>query len=202
MRDYIFDLIRMMLTGVPVYLTFRYLQIRRRVKRLSARSGVEVKLVFNRIREVSLGVFAVFMIALLVFVWQGEYGSIPSMLRLAQERLRTREGINLVPFRTIRNYYRVFGIHGDLFWINIVGNILMFTPWGFFLMFLWKRNRNLLRLIYFSAMLPILIECSQLFINRQVDADDFILNFAGGVLGGTLYFLLSRIFPKLKDIAL
>lgn len=202
MKDYIFDLICMMLAVMPIYLAARYLQLRRRVKKLSARSGTRAKLRFNKIREISLALFVVFMVALLAFVWQGEYGKIGSMLQLAQERLRTREGINLVPFRTIRSYYRVFGLRGDLFWVNIIGNILMFIPWGFGLMFLWKRNRNIFRLLYFSAMLPILIECSQLFINRQVDADDFILNFAGGMLGGLLYWILSRIFPKLKDAAL
>lgn len=202
MKEYIIDLICMMLALTPIYLAARYLQLRRRVRRLSAQSGTKVKLKFNKVREISLALFAIFMVALLAFVWQGEYARVGSMLQLAKERLETREGINLVPFRTIRNYYRVFGIGGDLFWVNIMGNILMFVPWGFGLLFLWKRNRNIFRFLYFSAMLPILIECSQLFINRQVDTDDFILNFAGGMLGGLLYWVLSGIFPKLKEIAL
>lgn len=202
MTDYILDLIRMMLAGLPVYILARYLQLRRRAKRLSARSGTKIKLKFNKLREFFLGLFVIFMIALLVFVWQGEYGTPIGMLRSAYRRLHTGWGINLVPFHTIRSYYRVFGVSGDLFWINIIGNILMFIPWGFGLLFLWKKNRRMIRLVGFSAMLPVLIEASQLFINRQVDVDDFILNFAGGLLGGLLFLLLAKLFPKMEDAVL
>lgn len=202
MTDYVIDLIRMMLTGIPVYILARYLQLHRRAGKLSARSGTKVKLKFNWLREFFLGLFVVFMIALLAFVWQGEYSTPAAMIELARRRLRTGEGINLVLFRTIRNYYRVYGLSGDLFWINIIGNVLMFVPWGFSLLFLWKKNRNFFRLLGFSAMLPILIECSQLFINRQVDMDDFLLNFLGGMLGGLLFVLFAKLFPKRKDAAL
>ena len=203
MTDYIMDLIRIMLTGIPIYLLARFLFLRRRAKRLGARSGVKrVKLKYNKLREVFLGLFVVFMMALLVFVWQGEYHSPQVMLRLARRRLITGEGINLVPFHTIRNYYRAFGVKGDLFGINIIGNILMFVPWGFGLLLLWEKNRKLWRLVVLSALLPILIETSQLFIGRQVDVDDFILNFTGGILGGFLFWLLARLFPKLRTAAL
>ena len=203
MTDYIMDLIRIMLTGIPIYLLARFLFLRRRAKRLGARSGVKrVKLKYNKLREVFLGLFVVFMMALLVFVWQGEYHSPQVMLRLARRRLITGEGINLVPFHTIRNYYRAFGVKGDLFGINIIGNILMFVPWGFGLLLLWKKNRKLWRLVVLSALLPILIETSQLFIGRHVDVDDFILNFTGGILGGFLFWLLARLFPKLRTAAL
>ena len=203
MTDYIMDLIRIMLTGIPIYLLARFLFLRRRAKRLGARSGVKrVKLKYNKLREVFLGLFVVFMMALLVFVWQGEYHSPKVMLRLARRRLITGEGINLVPFHTIRNYYRAFGVKGDLFGINIIGNILMFVPWGFGLLLLWKKNRKLWRLVVLSALLPILIETSQLFIGRQVDVDDFILNFTGGILGGFLFWLLARLLPKLRTAAL
>lgn len=202
MTDYIIDLIRIMLTGLPLYVIARCLLLKRRARRLEARYGQKkVKLKFNRLREVCLGLFVVFMMALLVFVWQGEYHSPKVMIALAKRRLITREGINLSPFRTIRNYYRVFGFRGDLFGINIVGNVLMFVPWGFGLLLLWKKNRTFWRLLYFSAMLPILIECSQLFINRQVDVDDFILNFLGGMLGGVLFWILSKLSPNIKEAA-
>ncbi|MBP5221879.1 MAG: VanZ family protein [Lachnospiraceae bacterium] len=56
--------------------------------------------------------------------------------------------------------------------------------------------------MYFSAILPILIECSQLFIARQVDVDDCILNFCGALAGGLLYVVLAGIFPKLRTAAL
>ena len=192
-----------MLSGLPVYVFARVILLRRRARRLGAKQGVKkVKLKFNKLREICLGLFVVFMMALLLFVWQGEYGTPEGMMRLAKNRLDTGRGINLIPFQTIRNYYKAFGPRGDLFAINIIGNILMFVPWGFGLLLLWKKNRSCIRLLYFSAMLPILIECGQLFINRQVDIDDFILNFAGGILGGLLFMFLTGMFPKLRSAAL
>lgn len=200
MTDYILDLIRIMLTALPVYVLARVLLLRRRSRRLGAKVGVKrIKLEFNKLREVCLGLFVVFMLALMTFVFQGEYASLDRMVALARKRLATGEGINLIPFRTIRNYYRVFGWRGDLFGINIVGNVLMFAPWGFGLMFLWKKNRSFWRLLYFSAMLPICIEFFQLFIGRQVDVDDFILNFCGGMLGGILFCIFEKIFPGAKN---
>lgn len=203
MTNYVIDLIRLMIAGIPIYVLLRILLLHRRARRLGAKSGVKkVKLKYNKLREVFLGLFVVFMMALLVFVWQGEYHSPEVMLRIAKRRLELGEGMNLEPFHTIRNYYRVFGVHGDLFGINIFGNILMFVPWGFGLALLWKKNRSLLRLTWLSALLPILIEFTQLFIGRQVDVDDFILNFLGGLLGGILFRTLAHVWPRLRTIAL
>jgi len=203
LTDYILDLIRLMIAGIPIYVLLRILLLRHRARRLSAKAGgKKVKLKYNKLREIFLGLFAVFMMALFVFVWQGEYHAPKVMLQIAKHRLETGEGMNLEPFHTIRNYYRVFGFRGDLFGINIIGNILMFVPWGFGLALLWKKNRNLLRLLWFSAALPIFIECTQLFIGRQVDVDDFILNFVGGMLGGILFRLLANMFRGLRTAAL
>jgi glycopeptide antibiotics resistance protein len=203
LTDYILDLIRLMIAGIPIYVLLRILLLSRRARRLSAKGGgKKVKLKYNKLREIFLGLFAVFMMALFVFVWQGEYHAPKVMLQIAKHRLETGEGMNLEPFHTIRNYYRVFGFRGDLFGINIIGNILMFVPWGFGLALLWKKNRSLPRLLWFSAALPIFIECTQLFIGRQVDVDDFILNFVGGMLGGILFRLLAHMFRGLRTAAL
>ena len=203
MTDYFIDLVRIMLSGVPVYALARILFLLRRARKLGAKAGVpKVKLRFHKLREIFLGLFVIFIMALLVFVWQGEYHSPRTMLQIARFRLQTREGMNLVPFHTIQNYYRVYGVHGGAFGINVLGNILMFVPWGFGLALLWEKNRSLPKLFTYSAAFPILIECTQLFIWRQVDVDDLILNFLGGMLGGFLYLLLARLWPRLQTLAL
>ena len=203
MKGYVMDLIRIMLMGMPVYVLARILFLYRRARRLGAKSGVKkVKLDIHKLRELCLGLFVVFMMALLVFVWQGEYHAPEVMLRAAKHRISTGEGMNLQPFHTIQNYYRAFGFQGDLFGINIIGNILMFVPWGFGMLLLWKKNRRMGRLILLSVMLPLLIEGTQLFIGRQVDVDDVILNFLGGMLGGLCFHFLACAWPRLRTIAL
>ena len=44
----------------------------------------------------------------------------------------------------------------------------------------------------YSLALPVFIESCQLFIGRNVDVDDLILNFTGGCLGAGIYRLLKR----------
>lgn len=201
--DYIVDLIRIMLAGIPVYVLARGLLLLRRARRLGAKCGKKkVKLEYNKLRELCLGLFVLFMMALMTFVLQGEYTAPKQMMMLAKMRINTGAGMNFVPFHTIRNYYRVFGWRGDLFGINIIGNILMFVPWGYGLMLLWKKKRNIGSALLYTAFLPIMIEFFQLFINRQVDVDDFILNFLGGMLGSLVFWIFGKMFPKAKDFAI
>ena len=141
-------------------------------------------------KEVAMGCFVLFHIGLLALALEGEYGSPAQMAERAAERIMTGIGINLVPFRTITSFFVHFNM--DIFLVNIVGNIIMFMPWGFGIVLLWKRNRHIGSIMGYSLLLPLFIETSQLFIGRSVDVDDLILNFAGGCLGASIYFLLKR----------
>lgn len=187
-----------MVAGIPLYVVLRISFVRWRLRKL----GIKEKPIFDKLRELFLGGFVLFMMALLVFVWQGVYRPLQELIPYVRDRIQNGYGINLTPFRTIRGYYRVFGPGGDLFMVNILGNVLIFVPWGFGLAFLWKKNRSFHRLFFFSLMLPVFIEFTQLFIARQVDVDDVMLNFLGGMLGGLCFQLLGRICPGAKDIAL
>lgn len=143
-------------------------------------------------RELALGAFVLFMTGLLVLVLEGKYGNPVQMAQDAARRISTGEGINLVPFRTIGTYCERY--IQSLFLVNIVGNIVMFLPWGFGLPLLWKRRRSVGSVVFCSLALPLGIEICQMFIGRSVDIDDLILNFVGGCLGGALYFAL-RCLP-------
>ena len=142
-------------------------------------------------REWALGGFILYTAALLALALEGTYGNPVWMAREAVRRIRTREGINLIPFRTVRNCFTHFTFDG--FMVNIVGNIVMFMPWGFGLVLLWRKKRTFGAVILYSIALPLLIETSQLFIGRNVDVDDLILNFAGSCLGAGFYCLLRKV---------
>lgn len=146
-------------------------------------------------REVGMGIFFLYVAGLLAMtlVMDAEYGSLSDMVGRAQARISFGEGINLIPLRTITGFLKS-STDRDVFLINIVGNIIMFVPWGVGLTMLWKKNRNLLRIILWSAGLPVFIEGMQLFVGRSVDVDDWILNFIGSFVGG-LFFCLTKTFP-------
>lgn len=152
----------------------------------------------NRAREMILALFVLFMIGLLALTFENGIDILQqkNIFRLAKERLQSGIGINFVPFHTIRAFIKYSSGLGGIM-INIVGNIVMFLPWGLGLPLLWKKYQSFLHLAFMSLMLPICIEFVQLFIGRSVDVDDVILNFAGGMLGGLIYLVLSKLFPRI-----
>lgn len=154
-------------------------------------------------REWALGTFWVIMISVGVLLFSGGHlpGSQPSAANLfeaASERISSGIGINFVPFKTIRGY---FAVHGDSFYSNVAGNIVLFVPLGFGLPLLWRRMHNFILLNLVMLAVPVLVEFVQLFIGRSVDVDDVILNFIGGVIGALAYTAVKLIFPKIKTLA-
>lgn len=150
-------------------------------------------------RETALGAFVLFMLGLLTLALQGNYQSPLRMLQSARQRLADGSRINLIPFRSIRQFFVRFRLNAFL--INIVGNIVMFLPWGFGLPLLWKKRQSAFSAAFFSALLPIFIETIQLFIERSVDIDDLILNFTGGILGALCYALVRRRKPGIAKLS-
>lgn len=154
---------------------------------------------FDGGREAALGAFILFMAALLCLALEGSYAPPARMLQHALERLATGEGINLRPFLSVRNFF-LYSTR-DAFLVNIVGNVVMFLPWGFGLTLLWKKNQSIPRVVALSFLLTAFIETVQLFIGRHVDVDDLIMNFTGGCLGAVLCAVLRKLFPGLNDFA-
>lgn len=106
-------------------------------------------------------------------------------------------GINFIPFKEIFRYD--FGSY--LFIKNIIGNLLLFLPFGFFVGYLLKIKKFNVILIL-SIITSLSIEITQLAIGRVFDIDDIILNVLGGMFGYLIYYLIdkfSSIIPqKLK----
>lgn len=151
-------------------------------------------------REAALAVFILFMIGLCMLTLGVPWQKPDAMLSRAMDRIRTGEGINLVPFRSIGSYFQHYG-YGELFLVNFLGNIVMFMPWGFGLVLLWKRKQHVRSVLLHALGLTVIIEFGQLFIGRSVDVDDLILNFLGSCLGAGLYFLLKRVYPSISEFA-
>lgn len=101
-------------------------------------------------------------------------------------------GVNLVPFKEMLRYS--FG--SPKFIKNVVGNILMFLPFGFFVSYYLKANK-----IGYPAILTLIvsltIELVQLKIGRIFDIDDIILNVIGGFCGFLIYVAISAIENRL-----
>ena len=181
MHKYILQLLTIMLAVLAVCLP-----VRRPWREKSARGWIEAA-------------FVAFMAGLLALALRGKYQAPAAMAKSAAGRLESGEGINPVPFRTISGFFKFFSL--DVFMVNIVGNIVMFMPWGFGLVLLRKRKQKAFSVVLHSLALPVFIETCQLFIGRSVDVDDLILNFAGGCLGAALYIGVRKLVPDVVKLA-
>ena len=142
-------------------------------------------------REMTLSLFVMYIVALLVMALEGTWDSPAAMLQSAHERLSTGEGLRLTPFETIRQ--QLSTIDTDESRTQLLGNTVLFLPWGFFLPLLWKRFRRFFPIAGMCLGLTCFIECTQLFIGRTVDVDDLLLNFCGSMVGAGLWWVCHRI---------
>ena len=106
-------------------------------------------------------------------------------------------GVNLVPFKEITRYKFM----SNLFIYNVVGNIILFIPFGFFVS-RYCKLKNFVYILFMSGIISFIIERVQLRIGRSFDIDDIILNVIGGIIGYFIYKGLVKIkkhLPKFLD---
>ena len=82
---------------------------------------------------------------------------------------------------------------------NIVGNVVMFIPYGFFAG-KYASKKNFFLSLFLVLLASISIECTQLAIGRVFDVDDIILNVIGGVIGYFIYVILDKIYSLLPKV--
>ena len=103
------------------------------------------------------------------------------------------DNLNLVPFETLRLYWRLLqkGASEALLRhavINLVGNVVMFVPLGWLLPGIWRVFRGVFRTVIFGASLICLVELLQYITGLgSCDVDDLLLNTAGILLGYVIW---------------
>lgn len=98
---------------------------------------------------------------------------------------------NFIPFKEMFRYD--FG--SAMFYKNVVGNMLMFIPYGFFASYFLKLKKPWL-ILGLTFLVSITIETTQLLIGRVFDIDDIVLNVIGGLLGFTIFYIVDRVKNK------
>jgi len=99
-------------------------------------------------------------------------------------------GSNYIPFKEMFRYT----LWSNLFIKNVLGNMIMFVPYGFFLGYFVKVNK-IYAVVFLSSLVSITVEIIQKNIGRVFDIDDIILNVVGSLIG----FIIYKIFEKIKD---
>ena len=111
---------------------------------------------------------------------------------VTSQDLNTYTGTNLIPFKEILRY----DVGTLNFHKQVLGNILLFIPFGYFVSCYCKIKR-LGPIVLVTFLSSLIIEVVQHFIGRSFDVDDIILNVVGGVIGFLLYISLNAIYDHL-----
>ena len=107
---------------------------------------------------------------------------------LTNTELNTASGMNLVPFTEIMRYQ----VGSRQFNLNVIGNIIIFIPFGYFVSSYVKANK-LSHILFVSVFTSLTVEFVQHYIGRSFDIDDIILNVMGALLGFLIYIALNAI---------
>lgn len=114
---------------------------------------------------------------------------------VTNQDINLTNGNNFVPFTEICRYK----IGSRLFVKNIIGNIVLFMPLGFFAGY-YTKIKKIRYIVIIILIASISIECTQLVIGRVFDIDDIILNLCGGVMGYFVYWFLSSVYNDFRRL--
>lgn len=145
--------------------------------------------------KVFLWLVFVLYIALLIKVILIKYMPLSYLMQNLELGLNPFQ-MNFVPFSTIISY-----IVSDNFTVsvqNILGNIVIFIPFGFLLPILISRFQKLVTMLLVSFCFSLTFEIIQLLfpILGSFDVDDLILNTLGALLGFMLFTLIKRLTQR------
>lgn len=104
---------------------------------------------------------------------------------------------NLVLFKEIKRFWRYRDSLGMAAVVkNLLGNVLVFVPFGFF-MPLASRYRSFLVTAFDGFALSLCVETFQILTKvGSFDVDDLLLNTLGGILGYILFVICNAIRRK------
>lgn len=121
-------------------------------------------------------VYAVFMLKIILFK------TIPLSAVFRVKFLALRS-VNVIPFRTIMEYFTSDAIEFDRMLANIGGNIAIFIPLGMFAAFMAGRKPLRLQVLWLLAISFSLEVIQYILALGSSDIDDILLNVTGGIIG-------------------
>lgn len=124
-----------------------------------------------------------------VFVWSLTINGLFKSINTSE----LLEGINVIPvYGSIQSIRLALDLNlKDV--INLLGNVGIFVPFGFFLSYFMKPNRKLVKFSLYAILFSASIEIVQLIFGRCFDIDDIILNTLGALLGYYFFTYINEV---------
>lgn len=134
-------------------------------------------------RWLAVVAFLLYLILLSYFLFFSE-----GMGRTAELEYR----YNLTLFQEIKRFWNNANVLG---WkaviVNVIGNVVAFMPFGYFIPRICKIKIGVISIILFSFEFSVLVEFVQLITKLGCfDVDDLFLNTVGGFLGYVCYYIV------------
>jgi len=102
--------------------------------------------------------------------------------------------LNYIPFE---RFNQATNISKTIF-TEIVPNILLFIPLGFFIPTAFRKTRRILKTSLIILSVTFCVEFFQYFIERKCDIDDIITNMLGGIIGYGLFKTANHLCKNRK----
>lgn len=155
-------------------------------------SGTDYPLMTRGKMRVLFFVYLLIVIKLIIFKYP--YSQLKAIMDTWEKGviLEGLDTANFTLFKTIRMYIDYSYMLNSF--ENLVGNVVVFIPFGFLLPYVLKRGRNFFVMLINAFLFVLGIEVFQLFSAfGAFDVDDILLNCFGAVLGYFGYFIWEGI---------
>ncbi len=104
---------------------------------------------------------------------------------------------NFIPFATI--YYYLSGQDTTGTWSNLLGNIVLFIPFGFLIPLLLPKIKHITQIFIAAFLSSLFFEMLQLLLALGTfDIDDCILNSTGAIIGFLIYSIWKKYIPAIS----
>ena len=137
-------------------------------------------------------IYVLFLIKIILFKYRG---LVPTLNMFIAGELSGFHSYNIIPFQSILEFTKLmFNGYFSRGFNNIIGNILVFAPFGYFLPLLYKKCRKWKTVILLAFPISFLFEILQYFLYLgSADIDDVILNLLGATLGFCFFQVIKRV---------
>ncbi|MDE6531543.1 MAG: VanZ family protein, partial [Lachnospiraceae bacterium] len=125
-------------------------------------------------------------------------GFITFFNNLIKRELSGFHSYNIIPFQSIWEFTKLmFSGNFSRGFNNIIGNVFVFAPFGYFLPLLYKKCRKWKIVVLAGFFVSLFFEVCQYFLYLgSADIDDVILNLLGVVLGFLFFRVMITITEK------
>lgn len=109
---------------------------------------------------------------------------------------------NVIPFQSIWEFTKLmFSGYFLRGFNNIIGNIFVFAPFGYFVPLLYKKCQKAKIVILAGFCVSLVLEiCQYVLYLGSADIDDIILNLLGVILGFLFFKIVKRITDKKQTV--